>query len=67
MNLDSEVAVVENTRFNTFPSVIHGNGPSKLFLDHLGNYIAKSWDSTDGCVACKEGRYSLEDIKVGIL
>ncbi|EJD75866.1 procollagen-lysine,2-oxoglutarate 5-dioxygenase [Loa loa] len=30
---------IYNFIYNTHPLVIHGNGPSKLYLNHLGNYI----------------------------
>uniref|UniRef100_A0A915PPI7 Fe2OG dioxygenase domain-containing protein n=1 Tax=Setaria digitata TaxID=48799 RepID=A0A915PPI7_9BILA len=35
----NEAYFVYNFVYNTSPSVIHGNGPSKLFLNHIGNYI----------------------------
>ena len=64
LNFDTGKARVLNSRYQTFPSVIHGNGPSKLYLDHLGNYIANSWSFSEGCISCKEDAYSLVDIKV---
>ncbi|KAM3719419.1 Multifunctional procollagen lysine hydroxylase and glycosyltransferase [Dirofilaria immitis] len=30
---------IYNFIYNTYPLVIHGNGPSKLHLNHFGNYI----------------------------
>ena len=66
LNFDTGKARVTNSRFQTFPSVIHGNGPSKLYLDHLGNYIANSWSFEEGCISCKEDAYVLADIKVCI-
>uniref|UniRef100_A0A0N4UAS7 Fe2OG dioxygenase domain-containing protein n=1 Tax=Dracunculus medinensis TaxID=318479 RepID=A0A0N4UAS7_DRAME len=33
---------VYNAAHNTHPVIVHGNGPSKIFLNYLGNYIAKS-------------------------
>ena len=32
---------VTNTRFKTQPIVLHGNGPSKVFLNYLANYVPK--------------------------
>eukprot|EP00794_Sanderia_malayensis_P015032 gene15032-16583_t len=55
---------VSNTRFDAKPAVIHGNGPSKLFLNTLGNYLAKSWTFDDGCMSCTEDTFSLKDTKV---
>lgn len=43
---------IYNLAFDTMPMVFHGNGPSKLFLDTLGNYIPGNWDSESGCVEC---------------
>ena len=43
---------VYNLLFDTAPMVFHGNGPSKLFLDTLGNYIPGNWDLEAGCVEC---------------
>ena len=59
----SEVRILNN-RFNTQPVVIHGNGPSKDYLNHLSNYISHGWNFADGCVSCKDNTYQLNDIKV---
>ena len=53
-----------NKRFGTYPVVMHGNGPSKEYLNHLGNYLADYWTYTDGCKACKENRFLLHDLEV---
>lgn len=38
---------------NTKPLVLHGNGPSKLFLNSFGNYLAKARSSNDNsCLNC---------------
>ncbi|XP_068202798.1 procollagen-lysine,2-oxoglutarate 5-dioxygenase 1 isoform X2 [Palaemon carinicauda] len=50
---------ITNTVYQTFPVVIHGNGPSKILLNSVGNYIAKSWTQEDGCLACKEQMFNL--------
>ncbi|VDK69176.1 unnamed protein product [Litomosoides sigmodontis] len=36
---EDEFCWIYNFVYNTYPLVIHGNGPSKLHLNHLGNYI----------------------------
>lgn len=51
---------LNNEHFKTRPLIIHGNGPSKIHLNSLGNYIAKSWDRTSGCTACQENRIELD-------
>lgn len=57
-------AYVLNTAHNTRPLVLHGNGPSKVVLNSLGNYLVDSWSPLTGCNLCKLNRTSLEDKKV---
>lgn len=57
-------AYLQNTVYNTRPLIIHGNGPSKIVLNSLGNYLMNSWSSTSGCNACKLNRTNLNDKKV---
>ncbi|KAL7632452.1 UNVERIFIED_CONTAM: hypothetical protein RMT77_017228 [Armadillidium vulgare] len=52
-----------NTAYHTNPIIIHGNGPSKKHLNHLGNYLAKSWVKGLGCLSCSENQLKLEDLK----
>lgn len=42
-----------NVVHETTPSIIHGNGPSKMFLNNYGNYIAGAFVN-DECMECKE-------------
>lgn len=56
-------AYLFNTAYNTNPLVIHGNGASKVVLNSLGNYLAKSWAPQDGCQICNEDKISLESLK----
>lgn len=51
---------LKNKRFGTVPIVVHGNGPSKLYLNHLGNYLANSWTFDDGCLSCVEDTFALQ-------
>lgn len=60
-------AYVLNSAYNTRPLVLHGNGPSKIVLNSLGNYLADSWSPITGCNACKLNRTNLSDLKVGFL
>lgn len=52
-----------NTVYDTKPLVIHGNGPSKKHLNHLGNYLPKAWNKEDHCTSCWEDTIKLEDSK----
>ena len=53
-----------NTIYQTMPAVIHGNGPSKILLNSLGNYLAKSWTVDQGCMSCKEDILDFNTMKV---
>ncbi|CAG0886727.1 unnamed protein product [Darwinula stevensoni] len=53
-------AYLQNTAYGTVPLVVHGNGPSKVSLNSLGNYLAKAWNPQDGCLECKENMIDLE-------
>ncbi|XP_063001547.1 procollagen-lysine,2-oxoglutarate 5-dioxygenase 1 [Elgaria multicarinata webbii] len=68
--LDEVVLKFENQRvrarnlaFDTLPVLIHGNGPTKLQLNYLGNYVPQTWTFETGCTVCDEGLKSLEDLK----
>lgn len=50
---------MRNVLYHTDPLLLHGNGPSKLYLNYLGNYLANNWNSVEGCVRCKEGQFDL--------
>ncbi|XP_029437108.1 LOW QUALITY PROTEIN: multifunctional procollagen lysine hydroxylase and glycosyltransferase LH3-like [Rhinatrema bivittatum] len=59
--LDEVVLKFEKTRvrarnvaYDTFPVVIHGNAPTKLQLNYLGNYIPNAWTYEGGCEVCDE-------------
>ncbi|KAI1727368.1 procollagen-lysine,2-oxoglutarate 5-dioxygenase 3 [Ditylenchus destructor] len=45
---DDGYAQIYNKHYNTHPAVIHGNGPSKIYLNYLGNYIAHTYNLEDG-------------------
>jgi hypothetical protein len=60
-------AYLQNTAYNTVPLVIHGNGPNKLVFNTLGNYLANSWNSEDGCLSCWDDSIVLEDKDVNVL
>lgn len=46
--------VVFNKKTKTEPSIIHGNGPSKITLNWYGNYLAEAWTEAKGCTVCEE-------------
>lgn len=54
LRFGSDDTTVHNTMYHTHPVIIHGNGGSKLHLNSLGNYIAKSWTLSQGCNTCQE-------------
>ncbi|XP_006001962.1 procollagen-lysine,2-oxoglutarate 5-dioxygenase 2 isoform X2 [Latimeria chalumnae] len=41
-----------NSVYDTLPVVIHGNGPTKIQLNYLGNYIPNAWTYETGCGVC---------------
>ena len=51
--MESE-AQLYNVDLGTRPLVIHGNGPSKRHLNHLGNYLPRAWNEVDQCTSCWE-------------
>ena len=62
-NLNGEVDNVEvrfaegnpylhNLVFDTMPMILHGNGPSKMFLNTVANYIPANWHAEEGCLDC---------------
>ena len=52
LKFEGEQPYVHNLVYNSRPLVIHGNGPSKLLLATLGNYLADSWAPATGCLEC---------------
>ncbi|KAH7693858.1 Procollagen-lysine,2-oxoglutarate 5-dioxygenase precursor [Aphelenchoides avenae] len=55
-------AMVFNADYNTHPAVIHGNGPSKIRLNQLGNYIAHRYNRDFGCRLCQEPLVELDPL-----
>ncbi|XP_064108903.1 procollagen-lysine,2-oxoglutarate 5-dioxygenase 1-like [Macrobrachium nipponense] len=62
LKFDEDDTHLINTVYQTTPVVIHGNGPSKILLNSVGNYIAKSWIHEKGCLACKEQTFDLDHL-----
>ncbi|KAM7427333.1 Procollagen-lysine [Porites harrisoni] len=63
IKFDEKKAWLVNNEYNTQPLVAHGNGPSKLFLNYLGNYLPDKWNMEDGCTVCDKATISLDNIK----
>ncbi|CAF89795.1 unnamed protein product, partial [Tetraodon nigroviridis] len=43
-----------NVAYDTLPVVIHGNGPTKLQLNYLANYVPSAWTFQGGCGVCDD-------------
>uniref|UniRef100_A0A8C1UYI2 Procollagen-lysine,2-oxoglutarate 5-dioxygenase 1 n=1 Tax=Cyprinus carpio TaxID=7962 RepID=A0A8C1UYI2_CYPCA len=43
-----------NVLYDTLPVIVHGNGPTKLQINYLGNYIPNLWMFETGCTICNE-------------
>uniref|UniRef100_A0AAQ5Y891 procollagen-lysine 5-dioxygenase n=1 Tax=Amphiprion ocellaris TaxID=80972 RepID=A0AAQ5Y891_AMPOC len=43
-----------NVAYDTLPVIIHGNGPTKLQLNYLGNYVPTAWTYENGCGICDD-------------
>ncbi|KAM3872241.1 procollagen-lysine,2-oxoglutarate 5-dioxygenase 1 [Diretmus argenteus] len=52
-----------NVLYDTLPVIVHGNGPTKLQINYLGNYIPKVWTFETGCTVCHEDLRSLTALK----
>uniref|UniRef100_A0A7N6FGD2 Procollagen-lysine,2-oxoglutarate 5-dioxygenase 1 n=1 Tax=Anabas testudineus TaxID=64144 RepID=A0A7N6FGD2_ANATE len=50
-----------NVLYDTLSVVIHGNGPTKLQINYLGNYIPNTWTFETGCTVCHEDLRSLTE------
>ncbi|KAM3968969.1 procollagen lysyl hydroxylase [Aphomia sociella] len=61
INTTEEWPYIENVATKERPLILHGNGPSKLTLNHLGNYLAQSWSLSKGCTLCAEKKYELSE------
>lgn len=48
---------------HTKPLIVHGNGPSKIYLNNFGNYVARAYHPVDGCRHCKHGEIDLTNFK----
>ncbi|KAF5884738.1 procollagen-lysine,2-oxoglutarate 5-dioxygenase 3-like, partial [Clarias magur] len=51
-----------NVAYDTLPVVVHGNGPTKLQLNYLGNYVPTAWTYERGCGVCDDDLLYLNDV-----
>lgn len=57
-----------NVKYNTKPSVLHGNGLSKqVEFRTLSNYLAGRWLVDEGCKFCDESKINLQSLPVSLL
>ncbi|KAM6976630.1 procollagen-lysine,2-oxoglutarate 5-dioxygenase 1 isoform 2-T2 [Aplochiton taeniatus] len=52
-----------NVLYDTLPVIVHGNGPTKLQMNYLGNYIPKVWTFETGCTVCHQDLKPLTGLK----
>uniref|UniRef100_A0A1A9W4M0 procollagen-lysine 5-dioxygenase n=1 Tax=Glossina brevipalpis TaxID=37001 RepID=A0A1A9W4M0_9MUSC len=65
VDLDTNEGVLKNINFLTTPSVIHGNGPSKVELNAFANYLAKTFNYK--CLICQENRIELDENNLPVI
>ena len=53
--------VVYNNKTEKLPAFVHGNGPVKLIMNRLGNYIGKVYSLAEGCKTCNEDKLTLDE------
>ncbi|XP_028823702.1 procollagen-lysine,2-oxoglutarate 5-dioxygenase 2 isoform X2 [Denticeps clupeoides] len=53
---------VRNTMYDTLPVVIHGNINTKIYLNHLANYIPNAWNYEHGCGNCDQNMVDLSQV-----
>lgn len=63
-NKESNEIKFRNILTGTKPLIVHGNGPSKITLNALSNYLARAWNEVDGCNHCKINQIELETVSI---
>uniref|UniRef100_A0A452RM91 procollagen-lysine 5-dioxygenase n=1 Tax=Ursus americanus TaxID=9643 RepID=A0A452RM91_URSAM len=59
LKFDRNRVRIRNVAYDTLPVVVHGNGPTKLQLNYLGNYVPNGWTPQGGCGFCGQDRRTL--------
>nr|XP_023700716.1 procollagen-lysine,2-oxoglutarate 5-dioxygenase 3-like isoform X2 [Paramormyrops kingsleyae] len=62
MKFEKERVRIRNVAYDTLPVIIHGNGPTKLQLNYLGNYVPTAWTHEHGCGICDDDLLYLGDV-----
>lgn len=52
---------VKNVVIDTSPSLIHGNGPSKVLLNNFGSYLAGAFKHNE-CQLCQEDKVDVSSV-----
>lgn len=52
---------VKNIQTDTMPSLIHGNGPSKVLLNNFGAYVAGAFKHNE-CQLCQENKLDYSEV-----
>ncbi|XP_039269042.2 procollagen-lysine,2-oxoglutarate 5-dioxygenase 1-like [Styela clava] len=60
LEVQDKMMVIKNTKYDTIPPVIHGNGPSKFHLNYLANYAPDGWHPDHGCQNCEDDQIIFE-------
>ncbi|CAH2272451.1 procollagen-lysine,2-oxoglutarate 5-dioxygenase 3 [Pelobates cultripes] len=63
LKFESNKVRARNVAFDTMPVVIHGNGPTKLQLNYLANYVPNAWTNEGGCEICDDNLLDLSDLE----
>lgn len=53
---------IKNIVTDNIPSLIHGNGPSKVLLNNFGSYVAGAYKHNE-CHLCKENKLDLSEVR----
>ncbi|XP_048885133.1 multifunctional procollagen lysine hydroxylase and glycosyltransferase LH3 [Brienomyrus brachyistius] len=62
LKFEKERVRARNVAYDTLPVIIHGNGPTKLQLNYLGNYVPTAWTYEAGCGVCDDDLLDLSDV-----
>ncbi|XP_064409106.1 multifunctional procollagen lysine hydroxylase and glycosyltransferase LH3 [Latimeria chalumnae] len=63
LKFDKARVRARNIAYDTLPVVLHGNGPTKLQLNYLGNYIPTAWTHEEGCGICNDDLLDLMQLE----
>ncbi|KAL7675333.1 hypothetical protein ACOME3_001596 [Neoechinorhynchus agilis] len=62
ITFENATSILTNFQSGTRPSILHGNGPSKLLFNQFSNYLAKRWIPNFGCRHCENNVFDLEAV-----